>query len=262
MSHRINLEPEAQPVMQISYLGDPKRKEFVADEVERMLNAKLGEPSSFKWASSVLIVLKRDGLHRMCTAYQKFNAVTVRDTYAIPRMDECTGFLGGAAIFSTLDASHGHWQTPVAQEDSDKTIFTSHAGMYRFKRVPFELVNAPATLPRALKIVNKRFTWKSVLVYLEDITIFSRNNDQRLQNTENFLSNFHAEGVSLKLRKCHRFTTKVKYPGQTVTPQTFSITEAHTKGLRELKHPRTLTGLRLILVMCNVYRRFLPNCSA
>jgi Reverse transcriptase (RNA-dependent DNA polymerase) len=88
-------------------------------------------------------------------------------------MDECIDSLRDARIFSTLDCNSGYWQIPVHPNDQDKTAFTSHEGLYRFLRIPFGLTNAPATFQRMVDMILAGFTWKSCLVYLDDIIIFS-----------------------------------------------------------------------------------------
>ncbi|CAN8075729.1 unnamed protein product, partial [Agarophyton chilense] len=145
-----------------------------------MLRAGVIEPAQLPWASPVVLALKADGTWRFCVDYRRLNAVTVRDTYPIPRMDECIDSLGDATVFTALDSNCGYWQVPVREEDRDKTAFLCHSGSYRFKRMPFGLTNAPATFQRATDILMSRFKWRTCLVYLDDIIVFSRNLDDHL----------------------------------------------------------------------------------
>jgi hypothetical protein len=100
------------------------------------------------------------------------NAITVPDSYPLPRMDECIDSLGEAVIFTTLDCNSGYWQIPVHPADREKTTFTSHFGMYQYLRLPFGLRNALATFQRTLDIILSGIRWKTCLVYLDDVIVF------------------------------------------------------------------------------------------
>ena len=118
-----------------------------------MLKAGVIEPATSEWASPVVLITKKDGSIRFCVDYRKLNALTVKDSYPLPRMDECLDSLGDATIFSTLDCNSGYWQIPIEERDRDKTAFVTHCGVHRFKRMPFGLCNAPATFQRALDML-------------------------------------------------------------------------------------------------------------
>ena len=98
-----------------------------------------------EWVAPVMFAPKRDSTLRFCVDYRRLNAVSVRDAYPAPRIDECIDSLGDAQIFSTLDANPGYWQSPSAREGKEKTTFTTHFGTYTFTRMPFRLRNEPAT---------------------------------------------------------------------------------------------------------------------
>ena len=133
-------------------------------------------------------------------------------------MDECLDSLGEAQYFTTLDANNGYWQIPVAEEDRDKTTFTCHAGTYRFLRMPFGLCNAPATFQRAMDILLAGIRWKSCLVYLDDIIIFSKEVDEHIKHVEQVLEKLQSARVSLKLKKCKFFAKTVDYLGHVIGP--------------------------------------------
>jgi hypothetical protein len=111
------------------------------------------EPSTSEWAAPIVLIPKPDGSLMFCIDYRKLNEVTIRESYPLPRMDDCLDSLGAATIFTTLDANSGYWQLEVAEEDKDKTSFISHMGTYRFSRMAFGLVNAPATFQRSMDVL-------------------------------------------------------------------------------------------------------------
>jgi Reverse transcriptase (RNA-dependent DNA polymerase) len=125
-THRIELKEGARPFRAHPYRAGPRAREAEAVEVQRMLKAGVIEPAHAEWASPVVLVPKPDGSMRFCIDYRRLNALTVKDSYPLPRMDEWIDSLGDAKIFSTLDCNSGYWQIPVHPDDQDKTTFTSH----------------------------------------------------------------------------------------------------------------------------------------
>ena len=145
-----------------------------------MLELGVIEPSTSEWAAPVVFASKKDGSLRFCVDYRRLNAVTVRDSYPIPRMDECIDSLGGAQVFSTLDCNSGYWQVDIPVTDREKTAFVTHHGLFQYTRMPFGLRNAPATFQRPIDIVLSSVKWQFALVYLDDIAIFSPNLETRV----------------------------------------------------------------------------------
>lgn len=224
-----------------------------------MLRNAVIEPCQSPWTSPVVLVTKSDGTWRFCVDYLRLNAVSVKDTYPLQRMDECIDSLGNATVFTTLDANWGYWQIPVQQEDRDKTAFVCHSGLYRFNWMPFGLTKAPASFQRALDILLSRFKWKTCLVYFDDIIIFSRSRAEHLEHVRSIMSILRDAGITLKLGKCKFCTDSVTYLGHEIRPGRLMIDEVRVKSLKQAKHPTTQTELRSYLALCNVYRRFVPS---
>ena len=143
--HRINLLPGSKPIHQQPYRAGPAQRQAEQKEIQSMLDKGVIEPANTEWTSPIVFVPKPDGTLRFCVDYRRLNAMTIRDSYPIPRMDEFIDSLGDAVIFTTLDCNSGYWQIEMADEDKDKTAFISHSGLYRWLRMPFGLKNAPGT---------------------------------------------------------------------------------------------------------------------
>ena len=259
--HAIDLKPDARPIAVPPYRAGPKTRELEQAEVDRQLRDGVIEPAQSEWASPVVFAPKADGTLRFCVDYRRLNQATMKDSYPIPRMDECIDSLGEANIFSTLDCNAGYWQVPVRKSDRHKTTFTCHAGTFQYIRMPFGLTNAPATFQRALDILLARFKWKHCLIYLDDVIIHSRDVESHIRHVDEILGALRRAGVSLKLRKCSFFTNEVKYLGHVIRPGTMEIDGVATASLKSARAPRTQSEVRSFLGMCNVYRRFVVNFS-
>jgi len=223
-----------------------------------MLDLGVLEPSDAEWSFPVVVVPKPGGHFRFCADYRRLNERTVKDVYSIPRMDDCLDSLGDATVFSTLDCISGYWQIPVAAEDRDKTTFTSHTGLIMFLRIPFGLVNAPASFQRALDIILSGLRWKTCLVYLNDVIVFSWTVDDHIRHLREVLL-LEKTGVSLKPSKCHLFQQEVGYLGHVVRPGQLLVNQENIKSLAQELPPRTQTELKSFLGMCNLYRRFIKD---
>jgi hypothetical protein len=177
-------------------------------------------------------------------------------------MDDCIDSLGEAVGFTILDCNSGYWQIPVDPADREKTAFTSHFGVYQFRRLPFGLRNAPCTFQRAIDIILSGIRWKTCFVYLDDVILFSSSRDMHLKHVNEALNLVGKTGLSLKLIKCHFSKEAVDYLGHVIRPVKLAVAEKNTAALRNTPVPKTQTELRSFLGLCNVYRRFVPRFAA
>lgn len=260
--HRITLTPGARPIRSQPYRAGLYQRGLIAGEVAKQLKLGVIEPAQSEWSFPVVLVPKPDGSQRFCVDYRRLNDVTVKDAYPLSRMDDCIDFLGEATCFSTLDCNMGYWQIPVAIEDQDKTTFTCHEGTYKYVRLPFGLTNAPATFQRAIDMLLAGVKWKTVLVYLDDVIIFSKTAPEHLAHLEEVFSLLAKAGVSLKASKCFLFQDEVHYLGHIVGKGQVRVNEKNLVGLRQAQPPKTKKDLRSFLCMCNVYRRFVKDYAA
>jgi Reverse transcriptase (RNA-dependent DNA polymerase) len=203
--HQIDLQNNGKPVYQAPYRAGMQSREIERQEVDSMLKAGVIASATSEWTIPVVLITKTDGSIRFCVDYRKLNAVTVKDSYPLPRMDECLDSLGDAIIFYTLDCNSGYWQIPIEERNRDKTAFVTHCDVHRFKRVPFGLCNAPATFQRALDMLLSKVKKKYALVYLDVVIIFSKILEKHFEKLDYVLSILRNAGATLKLSKCHFF---------------------------------------------------------
>lgn len=150
----------------------------------------------------------------MCVDFRKLNSRTIRDAYPIPRIDESLDALGKAKYFSGLDLMSGYLQVGKARDDHRKTAFTTPMGLYEYTCMPFGLMNAPTTFQRLMNTVLEDMNLSEVLVYLDDIIVFSSTIDEHLTRLERVFTRLRQHGLKLKPSKCHLLQQQVQYLGQ------------------------------------------------
>ncbi|KAE9295538.1 hypothetical protein PF008_g24238 [Phytophthora fragariae] len=148
----------AGPIMLKRRRNAQMEDKVIEDNVDKMLKAGVIEEGNGAWGFPVVLVRKKDGEVRFCVDYRALNDVTKKYVYPLPRIDETSEALGGALWFTTLDLRAGYWQILVAEDDKDKTAFTTKQGLYRFVRMPFGLTNAPSTFQRMMNSVLRGLT--------------------------------------------------------------------------------------------------------
>ena len=258
-AHRIDTPDDIRPFRSQPYRAGTKQRELIETEIDRQLEMGVISPSKSEWASPVLLVPKSDGSWRFCVDYRRLNQMTLKDSYPLPRMDECLDSLGDAAYFTTLDANSGYWQMRVHPPHRHKTALVCHRGVFEYNRMPFGLCTAPASFQRTVDIVLSGFRWKSCLVYLDDVIVFSKNFDEHLAHVSEVLTALRDAGFSLNLRKCDFFKQQVDYLGHVIRPGKLSVAQKTTEAVAGFHPPKTQTHVRSFLGLCNVYRRFVPN---
>ena len=177
-------------------------KKEVHQLIQDMLARNVIQPSTSPWASPIVIVRKKDGSARFCVDYRKLNAITRKDAYPLPRIDDTLDMLSGSRWFSTLDLLSGYWQVEVAEGDRDKTAFATQSGLFEFKVMPFGLCNAPATFQRLMDLVLAGVQWSHCLVYMDDIIVVGRSFKDHLQNLSVVLQRLKEANLRLKPAKC------------------------------------------------------------
>jgi Reverse transcriptase (RNA-dependent DNA polymerase)/RNase H-like domain found in reverse transcriptase len=257
VEHHIPIE--GRPIASQPYRVGPTARELIDKELTRMKDLGVVEPSGGPWASPVVLIPKPDGSVRFCVDYRRLNAVTTKDSYALPRIDDSIDSLRGAQYFSTLDANSGYWQIAGAAEDQEKTAFTTHRGLYCFKRLPFGLASAPATFQRAVDVILSSVRFQCAPTYLDDIILYSTTFEQHLSDLRTVLSLLNDAGVTLKLSKCKFSSPEFPYLGYRVGRDGLRVDNSKIATLQAAMPQTSKTGVHRFLGMCGVYRRFIPR---
>ena len=198
-------------------------RQELARQLTQMQERGVIQPSSSPWASLIVLVRKKDGTLRICVDYRYLNSVTKPDTFPLPRIDDLLDLLGCAKFFTTPDLAAGYWQIRVADESIEKTAFDSSPGLFDFRVMPFGLTNAPAVFQRLMQKVlsglNPDGGASFVVVYIDDILIFSRTLEDHLDHIDQVLNRLQLAGLKLKASKCHFLRQQVEYLGHLITPR-------------------------------------------
>ena len=167
VKHTINTG-DCAPIKQMPRRLPIHMREVMDDEIDKMLENNVIEPSNSPWSSPIVLVKKKDGSVRLCVDYRKINAVTVKDSFPIPNINASIDTLVGSRWFSTLDLSSGFWQVKMDKADQAKTAFVTQRGLYQFKVMSFGPCNATATFQRLMETVMNGLTWNCILLYVDD----------------------------------------------------------------------------------------------
>lgn len=229
--------------------------------LKNMLDRGVVRESSSPWAAPIVLVRKKDGSWRFCVDYRKLNAVTHKDAYPLPRIEESLTGLKAAKFYSTLDLASGYWQVEVDPADREKTAFTTPFGLYEFERMPFGLCNAPATFQRLMQRCLGNMVNDSLLIYLDDVVVFSANFDSHVQHLEEVFQRLEEHGLKLQPKKCSLFQRKVTYLGHVISEEGVATDPAKTAAVKDWPVPQTAKQVKSFLGFAGYYRRYIPGFS-
>ncbi|KAL4017044.1 hypothetical protein IC575_024718 [Cucumis melo] len=213
-------------------------------QLQELLDKGFIRPSVSPWGAPVLFVKKKDGSMRLCIDYRELNKVTVKNRYPLPRIEDLFDQLQGATVFSKIDLRSGYHQLRIRDGDIPKTAFRSRYGHYEFVVMSFGLTNAPAVFMDLMNRVFKDFLDSFVIVFIDDILIYSKTEAEHKEHLHQVLETLRANKLYAKFSKCEFLLRKVTFLGHVVSSEGVSVDPAKIEAVTNWTRPSTVSEIR------------------
>ncbi|GJZ68791.1 putative reverse transcriptase domain-containing protein [Tanacetum coccineum] len=207
---QIDLIPGVAPVARAPYRLAPSKMKELSEQLKELYDKGFIRPSSSPWGAPVLFVKKKDGSFRMCIDYQELNKLTMKNRYPLPRIDDLFDQLQGSNVYSKIDMQSVYHQLRVREEDIPKTAFRTRYGHYEFQVMPFGLTNAPTVFMDLMNRVCRPFLDKFMIVFIDDILIYSKNKKEHEEYLKAVLELLKKENLYAKFSKCEFWIPKIE----------------------------------------------------
>jgi hypothetical protein len=261
VDHKIDLEPGARPQACNPYRLSPEEMTILRERIQELLELGYICPSSSPWGAPVLFAKKKDGTLRMCIDYHALNKLTIRNRFPLPRIDELFDQLQGAKYFSKLDLDSAYHQVRVDEADISKTAFTCQLGHFEFLVLTFGFTNAPATFQTLMSQVFSEHLRKFIVIYLDDILIFSKTLEEHVQHLCTALQLLCDNSLCAKRKKCLFATQSVDYLGHIITSEGIRTDSAKIAAIQQWPTPANQHDVRSFLGLANYYCCFIHKYS-
>ncbi|PWA90937.1 reverse transcriptase domain-containing protein [Artemisia annua] len=258
---QIDLVPGAAPIAQAPYRLAPSEMKELSEQLQELTDRGFIRPSTSLWEAPVLFVKKKDGSMRMCIDYRGLNKLTIKNRYPLPWIDDFFDQLQGSSVYSKIDLRSGYHQLRVREEDIPKTAFRKRYGHYEFQVMPFGLTNAPAVFMDLMNRVCKPYLDKFVIVFIDDILIYSRNEEEHAKHLRIILELLKTEKLYAKFSKCEFWISVVQFLGHMIDKQGLRVDPAKIKAVKDWPHPTNPTEIRQFLGLAGYYRMFIEGFS-
>ena len=258
--HRIDLTTD-EPVRAKVYPLPFAVQEEVCQEIDKMLELGVIEPSNSPYVAPIVLVRKKDGTNRICIDFRQLNMVTIFDPEPMPRADDIYAKLADKRYFTKFDLSKGYWQIPLTEDSKDKTSFVCPGrGKFRFVRMPFGLVCAAATFNRMMRKVLQGIT--NVDSYIDDVLVFTKTWSEHVHSVQQVLTRLREVGLTIKPKKCFIGFDKLDYIGHEIGQGQMWLQSDNVEKIQKAPRPTTKKTLRSFIGLINYYRNYVPNFAS
>lgn len=241
-------------------------KEEVDNQISKMLQQEIIQPSTSPWNSPVWVVPKKQDASgkkkfRIVIDYRKLNEITIGDSFPIPNITDILDQLGHSNYFSTIDLPSGCHQIKMSSKDAEKTAFSTPTGHYQFNRMPFGLKNAPATFQRLMNTVLSGIQNSQCFVYLDDIVVFADNLENHNKKLKQVFKKLSEHNLKIQPDKCEFLRREVMYLGHLITENGVKPDPKKVSAVRNYPIPKQQKDIKAFLGLAGYYRRFIKNFS-
>ena len=238
----------------------PPLLDKVWEHLQEMLDGGAIRPLQSPWCNAVVLVQKKDGGLRFCIDFWRLNAQTKKDSYPLPHMQETMESMVGTQFFSMMDLKSEFWQVKMAEKSRQYTAFTiGSMGIFEFLWMPYGLCNALPTFQRLMQNCLGELNLTYALIYLDDVIVFSRTEEEHLTWLRAVFKRFWEHGLRLKPSKCHFLWKEIAFLGHKVSEEGMKPGDDGLKGIAEMAPLASYTEIRRFLEATGFLRRFIKN---
>lgn len=253
---------DTKPFKKRQYRLSPYMLQHLNNELDKMIELDVIEPSFSPWNSPVLLVKKSNGEWRFCFDGRALNEVTKKDSYPLPFVDDILKMLANAKFISSIDLKSAFWQIPLDEESQEKTAFSIPGrGLFHFKVLPFGLSNSAQITQRLMDRILSPQLQPKVFVYLDDIIITSSTFAEHITLLSEVHRRLAEANLTVNFQKCNFFRDSLRYLGFVVDSQGLRTSSEKVKAMLNYPRPENTTQIRRFVGMCSWYRRFIPHFS-
>ena len=239
----------------------PSEQKALDEYLEENLAKGYIKPSKSPAASPVFYIKKKDGSLRLVVDYRHLNAITIKNRYPLPLSADLLDKLSSANIFSKLDLRWGYNNIRIKDGDEWKAAFRTRQGLFEPSVMGFGLTNAPATFQNMMNEIFKDLIDVFVIIYLDDILIFSDNKEDHVKHVQEVLKRLREHDLFCKPEKCEFFRKLVEYLGLIISKGRIAMDEGKVKAILEWPVPKNVKDIQAFLGFANFYRRFIEDFS-
>lgn len=233
---------------------------LIEKEIKKRFDAKIiVSLKHSKWLDNVVPVRKENEEIKICIDFRNLNRVSLKDNNSLPKMDNILQKVVGSQRLFMLDGFSGYNQVLVHPDDQEKTTFTTPWGTFMYAKMPFRLMNAWVTFRRAMDIAFYEEMIKFVVIYLDDITVYSKYDEQHLQHLENVILKCRKFAVSLNPKKSNFALEEEKLLGHIISKDGIKIDPSKVEAIQKIEIPRTKKEIQSFIGKVNFLRRFISN---
>ena len=261
MQHAIHTEP-GPPIKTRYRPVNPSLETDLKKQLNKLQAHDVIEPSNSPWSFALVAAPKKNGKIRWCVDYRRLNAITKKDTFPLPHIEDNLARLADSKVFSCVDGSGAFHVLEIRPCDREKTAFSTPWGLYQYKRMPFGLTNGPASYSRLVQMVLQGIPPEMALPYLDDTIIHSPTVEQHFANLERVLQAHARAGLKLQPSKCQLFQSQVEYLGHLISKDGVRPLPDYVKAIQDWVMPTSKSEARVFLGKVGYYRRFIKNYSA